>query len=226
MPNRPTIAFAHGIWADGSCFNKVMAPLVADGYDVIASQHSMDTAQGDIDTCIATFNRVDGPIVLVGHSYGGTVITGAGVDERVAALVYICALACDETETSESLQAKFPTTDVFQRIDVADGRVWMRPDGIECFCGDLPVAEQKLIWATAAPPAATLFAEKVPGVAWKERPSWYIVGANDRSVHPELERFVAKRMGADTTELQSSHCPMLSQPDRVVEVIRKAAASV
>ena len=102
----------------------------------------------------------------------------------------------------------------------------MRPDGIECFCGDLPVAEQKLIWAAAAPPAATLFAEKVPGVAWKEKPSWYIVGANDHSVHPELERFVAKRMGADTTELQSSHCPMLSQPDRVVEVIRKAAASV
>ena len=147
MPNKPTIAFAHGIWADGSCFNKVMAPLVSDGYNVITSQHSLDTAQGDIDTCIATFNRVDGPIVLVGHSYGGTVITGAGVDERVAALVYICALACDETETSESLQAKFPTTDVFQRIEVADGRVWMRPDGIECFCGDLPVAEQKLIWA-------------------------------------------------------------------------------
>ena len=76
MPNKPTIAFAHGIWADGSCFNKVMAPLVADGYNVISSQHSLDTAQGDIDTCIATFNRVDGPIVLVGHSYGGTVITG------------------------------------------------------------------------------------------------------------------------------------------------------
>ena len=226
MPNKPTIAFAHGIWADGSCFNKVMAPLVADGYNVIASQHSLDTAQGDIDTCIATFNRVDGPIVLVGHSYGGTVITAAGVDERVAALVYICALAPDETETSESLQAKFPTTDVFQRIEVADGRVWMRPDGIEFFCGDLPVAEQKLIWATATPPAATLFAEKVPGVAWKEKPSWYIVGANDHSVHPELHRFVAKRMGADTTELQSSHCAMLSQPDRVVEVIQKAAASV
>lgn len=227
MPTtRPAIAFAHGIWADGSCFAKVMAPLIAEGYQVIASQHGLDTAQGDVDLCVKTFSQVSGPIVLVGHSYGGTVITSAGCDDRVAALVYICALACDENETSESLQAQFPTTDVFQRIDVADGRVWMRPDGIECFCGDLPVAEQKLIWATAAPPAATLFGEKVPGVAWKTKPSWYIVGNNDRSVHPELHRFVAKRMGADTTALDSSHCPMLSQPDRVLEVILKAAASV
>jgi pimeloyl-ACP methyl ester carboxylesterase len=102
----------------------------------------------------------------------------------------------------------------------------MRPDGIECFCGDLPVDEQKLVWAAAAPPAATLFGANAPGVAWKEKPSWYIVGTQDRSVHPELQHFVAKRMGADTTELPTSHCPMLSQPDRVLDVIKKAIASV
>ena len=165
-------------------------------------------------------------MVLVGHSYGGTLITHAGMDNRVAALVYIAALAPDETETSQSQQQKFPVTEVFSHIEVADGRIWLKPVGIGCFAGDLPEAEQKLVWATQAVPVPDLFTQKVDGVAWRSKPSWYIVATEDRTVQPELQRFVAKRMGATTVELRSSHVPMLSQPRAVLDVIRNAAQAV
>jgi pimeloyl-ACP methyl ester carboxylesterase len=226
--SKPSIVFSHGIWADGSCFSKLIPTLQAEGHDVIAAQYGLDTLKADVDASLAAIERVaPGPVVLVGHSYGGTVITKAGVHPRVAALVYICALGPDETETSASIQAKFPTTDVFQNIDVQSGRVWLKPgSGVPCFAGDLPAEEQALVYATAAPPAAELFTQQVDGVAWRSKPSWYIVGAQDRAVHPDLERFCAKRMGATTTELNSSHVPMLSQPRAVLEVIHAACAAV
>ena len=223
---KPSIVFAHGIWADGSCFSKVIPPLQAEGYEVIAAQYGLDSNEGDVATTVRTFGRVHGPVLLVGHSYGGSVITAAGTDDRVAGLVYINALAPDETETSQGQQDKFPVTDVFQHIEVADGRIWMLPSGAACFAGDLPEAEQQLVWATHYPPAADLFTRNAPGVAWRTKPSWYIVGSNDHTVHPELERAAAKRMGATTYELDSSHVPMLSQPDRVVDVILSAAKAV
>ncbi len=164
--------------------------------------------------------------IYVGHSYGGTVITAAGNDKRVAALVYICALAPDADETSQSQQDKFPRTDVFGHIEVADDRVWLKPSGIACFAGDQPEQEQKLVWATQGVPDADLFNQKLEGTAWKSKPSWYIVGKNDRTVHPDLERFVAKRMGATTYEVESSHVPMLSQPNIVLDVIRAATKAV
>ena len=227
MTNKPSIVFSHGIWADGSCFSKLIPALQAEGHDCIAAQYGLDTLKMDVDATIHSFGRVSGPILLVGHSYGGTVITHAGVDPRVAALVYICALGPDETETSQSIQAKFPTTEVFKNIDVADGRVWLKPrTGVACFAGDLSAEEQGFVYATAAPPAAELFTQKHDGIAWRSKPSWYIVGAEDRAVHPELQRFCAKRMDAKTTELKSSHVPMLSQPRAVLEVIRQAANAV
>jgi len=164
-------------------------------------------------------------VLLVGHSYGGTLITHAGTDDRVAALVYIAALAPGETETSQSLQQKFPVTEVFSHIEVADGRIWLRQDGVADFAGDLPEAEQKVIWATQAAPVPDLFTQKLDGVAWRSKPSWYIVAKNDRTVHPDLERYVAKRMGATTIEVESSHVPMLSNPGLVLDVIRKAAGA-
>jgi pimeloyl-ACP methyl ester carboxylesterase len=170
--------------------------------------------------------RVSSPAILVGHSYGGTIITAAGNDKRVAALVYICALAPDADETSQRLQEKFPRTEVFDHIEVADGRVWLKPSGIAYFAGDLPEQEQKLVWATQGVPDADLFNQKLDGTAWRSKPSWYIVGENDRTVHPELERFVAKRMKASVHEVASSHVPMLSQPEFVIDVIRVAAKSV
>jgi pimeloyl-ACP methyl ester carboxylesterase len=226
MATKPSIVFAHGLWADGSCFSKLIPTLQAEGHEVIAAQNSLDTLKGDVAAVHKALGRVSSPAVLVGHSYGGTVITAAGNDKRVAALVYICALAPDADETSQSQQDKFPRTDVFGHIEVADGRVWLKPSGIACFAGDLPEQEQKLVWATQGVPDADLFNQKLEGAAWKSKPSWYIVGTNDRTVHPELQRFVAKRMKASVHEVASSHVPMLSQPKFVLDVIRAAAKSV
>jgi pimeloyl-ACP methyl ester carboxylesterase len=223
---KPSVVFAHGLWADGSCFGKLIPTLQADGHQVMASQHGLDSLATDVAAVTACLARVSSPVVLVGHSYGGTLITHAGTDPRVAALVYIAALAPDTDETSQSQQNKFPKTDVFAHIEVADGRIWLKQSGVPFFCGDLPEAEQKLVYATQGVPVPDLFDQKHDGVAWKTKPSWYIVGAEDRTVHPELERFAAKRMGATTVELRSSHVPMLSQPHAVLDVIRAAAKAV
>lgn len=226
MSDKPGIVFAHGLWADGSCFNKVMAPLRAEGYEVIASEHGLDSLQGDVDCVSRAIGRVANPVILVGHSYGGTLITHAGIDDRVAGLVYICALAPDETETSQDQQNKFPKTDVFGHIEVAEGRVWLKRSGVEYFAGDLTDEEKELTWATAMAPVADVFEQKVEGVAWTAKPSWYIVGANDRTVHPDLERAAAARMGAETYEFNTSHVPMVSRPDLVLGVVRDAAKAV
>jgi pimeloyl-ACP methyl ester carboxylesterase len=226
MPAKPSIVFVHGLWADGSCFSKVISRLQAEGYQVIASQHALDSLEDDVATVSHTMGRVAGPVLLVGHSYGGTVITAAGTDDRVAGLVYISALAPDESETSQSLQDQFPATEVFKYIEVADGRIWLQPEGTREFAGDLPEQEQKLVWATQVVPDPNLFNEKLPGTAWRTKPSWYIVANHDHTVNPDLERFVAKRMGARTYDVDSSHVPMLSQPDFVFDVIRTAANSI
>lgn len=223
MSKKPSIVFAHGLWADGSCFSKVMKLLLADGFEVIATQNQLNTVADDAAAVKTALGRVSSPAVLVGHSYGGTVITAAGTDERVAALVYICALAPDDGASSQADQDKYPQTPVFGHIDVADGRIWLKPSGIADFAGDLSDEEQKLVWATQTVPLADLFSQPVPGAAWKSKPSYFIVGSNDRTVQPDLQRFLAKRMNAKTTELASSHVPMLSQPQQVYEVIREAA---
>ena len=226
MLGKPSIVFAHGLWADGSCFSKVIELLIADGYEVIATQNHLNTVADDAAAVRTSLGRARGPVVLVGHSYGGTVITAAGTDDRVKALVYICALAPEDGDTTQADQTKFPQTPVFQHIEVADGRLFLRPSGIPEFAGDLPEAEQKLVWATQMGPLADLFGQPVPGAAWKTKPTYYIVGTEDRTVQPDLQRFLAKRMRAKVTELATSHVPMLSQPRRVYEVIREAAAGV
>src|SRR5437879_11333466 len=223
---KPGIVFCHGLWADGSCFSKLLARLQAEGDPCIAAQYGLNTTAEDVALVKATIGRVSGPVILVGHSYGGSVITGAGTDDRVAGLVYICALAPDEDETSQTQQSNFPKTEVFSHIEVVDGRIWLRPEGTKYFCGDLSEQEQKLVWATQGVPKPDLFEAKVGETSWKSKPSWYIVGKNDRTVHPDMERFVAKRMGANVTEVASSHVPMLSHPDLVIDVIRAAANAV
>src|SRR5262245_44112843 len=152
MQTRPSIVFAHGLWADGSCFSKLIPTLQAEGHEVMASQHGLDSLATDVAAVKACFTRVSNPAILVGHSYGGTIITHAGTDPRVAALVYIAALAPDADETSQSLIEKFPTTHVFSHIEVTDGRVWLKKSGTVPFCGDLSEAEQKLVYATQRAP--------------------------------------------------------------------------
>jgi len=220
---KKSIIFCHGIWADGSCFNKVIPTLQAEGYEVMSAQYGLDTNESDVAAVKRTLGRVSSRAILVGHSYGGSVITAAGEDERVAGLVYIAALAPDAGETSQSQLNQFPASDIFSHVDVADGRVWMKPEGVECFAGDLSEEEQKIVWATHFAPAADLFAKNAVGTAWKSKPSWYILATRDRTVPPELQRFVAKRMKATVHEVASSHVPMLSNPSLVIDVIRTAA---
>jgi pimeloyl-ACP methyl ester carboxylesterase len=225
---KPTLVFCHGIWADGSCFSKVIPPLQADGYEVIAVQYGLDSYAEDLATVKRTLNRVGSPVLLIGHSYGGATITGAGTDDRVVGLVFIAAVAPDAGETVQNQLDKYPS-DIFSRVEVADGRAWMLPNGTEFFAGDLSAADQKLVWATHYAPVADLFHQQklsVDQVAWKLKPSWYILATQDHTVHPDLQRWVSKRMGATVTEVASSHVPMLSQPDVVIDVIRKAAAAV
>src|SRR6202521_354993 len=146
-PTKPTIVFCHGLWQDGSCFSKLIGPLRAEGDEYIWAQFRLKFTVEDVALTKATIGRVSSPVILVGHSYGGTVITGAGTDDRVVGLVYICALAPDADETSQTQQSNFPGTDVFSQIEVVDGRIWLRREGTKYFCGDLSEQEQKLVRA-------------------------------------------------------------------------------
>ncbi len=192
----------------------------------MAAQYGLDTLAGDVAAVKRTLGRVSSPAILVGHSYGGAVITAAGTDDRVAGLVYIAAVAPDAGETVEGQLNQFPTTEIFSHIEVGEGRVWMLPEGVKYFAGDLSEQEQKVVWATHYAPAADLFTQKLDGVAWRSKPSSYILATSDRTVHPDLQRFLAKRMGATTYEVASSHVPMLSNPNLVIDVIRTAANAV
>jgi pimeloyl-ACP methyl ester carboxylesterase len=226
VDGKPSIVFCHGIWADGSSFSKLIPTLRAEGYQTIAVQYGLDTNEADVQTTLGALGRVSSPAILVGHSYGGSVITAAGTDDRVAGLVYISALAPDDGETTQSQLEKFPAAGIMGFVEPAAGRLWLRPEGVECFAGDLPPAEKDVVWATQYPPAADLFSRNAPGVAWKTKPSWYIVATDDRTVQPDLERFLAKRMHATTYEVESSHVVMLSHPEFVLDVIRDAAKAV
>ncbi|BBP96279.1 alpha/beta hydrolase [Burkholderia sp. SFA1] len=228
ISRKPSIVFCHGIWADGSCFSKVIPALQADGHEVIAAQYGLDSFEEDVATVRRTLNRIGSPVILVGHSYGGATITAAGVDDPVVGLVYIAAVAPDAGETVQNQLDKYPS-DIFSRVEVADGRAWMLPNGTEFFAGDLPPAEQKLVWAMHYAPVFDLFQQQKLGkndIAWKSKPSWYVLATKDHTVHPDLQRWVSKRMGATVTEVASSHVPMLSQPNVVIDVIRNAAAAL
>ena len=153
---KPSIVFAHGLWADGSCFSKLIPALQAEGYEVMASQHGLDSLATDVTAVKACLARVSSPAILVGHSYGGTLITHAGTDARVAGLVYIAALAPDADETSQSQQEKFPRTDVFDHVEVTDGRLWLKVQALQgLFDALLPVPAVACLDVIVAEGAAT-----------------------------------------------------------------------
>jgi pimeloyl-ACP methyl ester carboxylesterase len=226
-PTKPSIVFVHGLWADGSCFSKVIPTLQKEGHEVIAVQNTLESLEGDVDAVSRALARVSAPAILVGHSWGGFVITAAGTDDRVAGLVYIAALAPDAGETGETLIGKFDAPPAFAHLEVEDGRIWLGRAGVADFCGDLSAQEQQLVWATQGAPHDDLLAvSKTDAPAWRSKPSWYILATGDRTVNPELQRFQADRMGATTVEADSSHVVMLSHPDTVLASIRAAVQAV
>ena len=188
--NKPSIVFCHGLWADGSCFSKLIPALRADGHRGDHQPSMGSTAPRATSTAyIRALGRVSSPAILVGHSYGGSVITAAGIDDRVAGLVYIAALAPDEERDLAEPAGQVPGHGRLRPYRGRGQRVWLLEPGIDCFAGDLTEEEKQVVWATAMSPVADLFNQKVEGVAWRTKPSAYIVANNDHTVNPDLERF-------------------------------------
>ena len=225
-PAKPSIVLVHGIWANASSFNKLIPVLQEEGYEVVAAQCGLDTLAGDIAAVRRALRRVRAPTILVGHSYGGAVITAAGMDNRVAGLVYLAGLAPNADETSQSLRDKFPASDFHAHTEVSDGRWWLKPEAVTYFAGDLPERQRGLVLSTQAAPAADLFTQRAEGVAWATKPSWYVLATDDRIAHPAMQRFVARRMGARLYETDGGHTAMLSNLGLLLSVIRDAADAV
>ncbi len=225
--SKPTIIFVHGVWADGSSFGSQIEALQEKGYPVISVQNPITSLADDVATTKRAIARAKSNVILVGHSWGGFVITQAGNDPKVVGLVYVAAFAPDLDETVPALLAKFPAGDLPSFFEPQDGFLFLSKAGVvKTFAQDLTPKQQDLIYATEIPASQTIFGDKSGEPAWKTKPSWYIVAKNDGQLGPELERFFAKRINAKTTEIESSHVVMLSHPKEVLSVIEEAAKSV
>lgn len=231
-PAAPTgvknIVFVHGAWADGSCWAKVIPLLEAKGYNIISVQNPLTSLADDVAATKRAIALQNGPVLLVGHSWGGAVITEAGNDPKVAGLLYVAASAPDsDTSFGETAQlAPPPLATKPVAPDAAGFLSLTRQGAVEDFAQDLPMAERLLIYITQGPTAASAFGDKISTAAWKTKPSWYIVATEDRMINPDLERLLAKRMKATTIELKGSHVVMLSQPAKVATFISEAAEKV
>ena len=218
------VVMVHGAYADGSRFAKVIPLLRARGLNVLAVQNPLTSLAADVEATRRAIARMDGPVILVGHSSAGVVITEAGNDPKVAGLVYISAIAPDAGQSTEDAVRGYPPTPGMsqQKADVG-GYLWLTREGADQdFVPDLPPAERELVYVTQGPWNTAFLREKVTTAAWRTRPSWFIA-VNDRMVPPTYERDAARRMNATLVELDSGHVPMLSHPDRVAEVIIEAA---
>lgn len=218
------VVLVHGAWADGSCWTEVIVRLQAAGYNVTAVQNPLTSLADDVAATRRALALQDGPTVLVGHSWGGVVISEAGADPKVTALVYVAARAPDAGEDFNALAATYPTMPVRAGVVTVDGFSRLSEDAfVKHFAGDVPAARARVLYAAQQPIAATLFASKTTVAAWRTKPSWYAVSAHDETTSPDLERFLAKRMKATTIELPSSHVSMISHPQAIVDLIEQAA---
>jgi len=220
------IVLVHGAFADGSSWAKVIPILQAEGYRVTAVQNPLTSLADDVAATKRALALQDGPALLVGHSWGGFVITEAGADAKVAGLVYVAAFAPDTGEVAEEILKPYPPQPAFAAPIVdAQGFMSLPMDAVvQHFALDLPEEEARVVAATQIPLHVAAFKAQVSAAAWKDKPAWFIVAEQDHVIPPDLERFFARRMKATTIELNSSHVPMLSQPKAVAKVIMDAAA--
>jgi pimeloyl-ACP methyl ester carboxylesterase len=223
-----TVVLVHGAFADGSSWARVIPNLEGDGYTVIAVQNPLTSLADDVATTKRVIDAQKGPVVVVGHSYGGAVITAAAAgNPNAKALVYIAAFAPEANEVLAAPSANFapPALNSALVPDAAGFLYVDREKFRDALCKDVPEADARVAAVTQKPVSSSVFTAVVRGAAWKTIPSWYIVASQDRAINPELERFYAKRIGAKTTEIKSSHVPFLSHPKEVVAVIEAAAAA-
>ncbi len=217
------IVLVHGLFADGSCWSEVIARLQAAGLNATAVQNPLTTLSEAVASAQRVLNRQDGPTVLVGHSFSGMIVTEAGVHPSVSALVYVAARAPDAGEDYTALAKLFPTPPASAGIlfDGEEGRL-SEAAFLRDFAGDLPEAKAKVMYAVQEPFQKALLTGKTTQAAWRSKPSYYAVSTEDRTINPDLERFMAKRMGAKTIEVKSSHLSMISHPDKIARLIQEA----
>jgi pimeloyl-ACP methyl ester carboxylesterase len=222
------VVLVHGAWADGSSWNKIIPLLEAKGLHVVAVQLPLTSLDSDVDTVKRALALQDGPVVLVGHSYGGAVISAAGNDDKVAGLVFVSAFAPDEGESVFSISQPYPPAPIGKELRPdQQGFLSVTPRGImEDFAQDLSEHEKKLLVATQGPTSIFCFSTNLSvSAAWKTKPDWFVVAADDRVIPPDLERAEAIAMRATTITLDSSHVAMLSHPREVADLIEQAAAT-
>lgn len=226
----PTIILVHGAFADASSWSQLYAELADDGPNIKAPPNPLrGVTAGDADYTKSVIAQIDGPVLLVGHSYGGAVITAAGEADNVVGLVYVAGFAPDEGEDLGSLQSKFPPPAAgpyTKPAPLPDGgaEFAIDPSGFhDVFCADLPAAEATFMANSQRPLSGVAFGEKAPTAAWRTRPSWAVLPTADGAINPAVHRFSYDRMGADVTEVEgASHVVMLSRPEIVANVVREA----
>jgi pimeloyl-ACP methyl ester carboxylesterase len=226
-PKVRNAVLVHGLFADGSCWSEVIARLQEAGINATAVQNPLTTLEESVAAAQRALAQQDGPTVLVGHSFSGMIVTEAGVDPKVASLVYVAARAPDAGEDYTELAKRFPAP------PASAGIVWSGEYGqlseaafLRDFAGDVPTAKARVLYAVQTPFKRSLVAGKTTYAAWRSKPSWYAVSTEDRTINPDLERFMAKRMGAKTIEVKASHLSLISQPGTIAKLILEAAQEI
>lgn len=229
MSEQPNVVLVHGAFADGSSWSAVIERLQAKGYDVTAPQFPETSLADDVVRLRQALAWLDGPSVLVGHSYGGQIMTALGDDAPdVAGLVYVAAFGLEEGETLAGLNSGYPPTPATANLIVDEQGFGRIPEGdfVGHFAADVDPAQARVMHAAQQPVAMSVFEDAMGTPAWKGLPSWFLVAANDEAIAPDAERMMAERMGAETVEVASSHVAMVSHPDAVAELIETAARTV
>ncbi|MDB5481978.1 MAG: hydrolase [Caulobacteraceae bacterium] len=223
-PKARNVVLAHGLFADGSCWSEVIARLQGAGLNATAVQNPLTTLPDAVAAAERVLARQDGPTVLVGHSFSGMIVTEAGLHPNVSALVYVAARAPDAGEDYTALAKTFPTPPATAGIvfDGDEGRLG-EAAFLHDFAGDLPAARARVLYAVQQPFNRALLTGRTTQAAWRSKPSFYAVSTEDRTINPDLERFMAKRMGARTVEVKASHLSMISHPVEITNLILEAA---
>ena len=229
MSEKPNIVLVHGAWADGSCWDAVIADLQGKGYKVTAPQFPETSTEDDVARLRQVLARQDGPTVLAGHSYGGEIMTALGTDApNAVALVYVAAFGLDEGESPGALLGSGPPTPALTHLEVdAQGFGWLsEEDFVGHFAADVDPARARVLYAVQQPLSMSTFDYTMGVPAWKSLPSWYVVAKNDEAIPPDAERQFAARMGATTVEVDAGHLVMVTHPDVVIDLIEQAVQQV
>ena len=218
------VVLVHGLFADGSCWSEVIPRLQAAGLNVTSVQNPLTTLPEAVASVERVLARQDGPTVLVGHSFSGMIVTDAGVHPNVSALVYVAARAPDAGKDYAALAKTYPTPPATAGIvfDSDEGRL-SEEAFLRDFAGDLPETRAKVLYAVQEPFHKALLTGKTTSAAWRSKPSYYAVATEDRTINPDLERFMAKRMGAKTIEVKASHLALILHPEEITQLILEAA---